>query len=173
MYLGLRTGLGGCLADSCLLAATLNSLLFTLTPAAIQTCTSTPCAWSHSASKPLLEQDREDDSDQQDSSHDPEDGSQGTSKANGVSYDPKVHKSMNAVTLESDHDFPMTAGLKRVLDSPAMATACCIFLCFILKTVQQVCRRVHFYNGLGLDCALSALSGAESLLAEDAGQLLD
>ena len=28
--------------------------------------------------------------------------------------------------------------LKHLWSSPAMATACCIFLCFILKVVQQV-----------------------------------
>lgn len=63
---------------------------------------------------------------------------QASSKANGLKHDSLAHRSLNAVTLESDHDFPITEGLRRWLDSPAMATSCCIFLCFILKCVQQV-----------------------------------
>ena len=34
--------------------------------------------------------------------------------------------------------------LKHLWSSPAMATACCIFLCFILKVVQQVRRLFTF-----------------------------
>ena len=46
--------------------------------------------------------------------------------------------SLDAACLESDHDFPTDSGLTKFLHSPAMATSWCIYLCFILKSVQQV-----------------------------------
>ena len=41
---------------------------------------------------------------------------------------------------EEDADDGLGARLRQLWSSPAMATACCIFLCFILKVVQQVRR---------------------------------
>ena len=39
---------------------------------------------------------------------------------------------------ESSDPAPPQSRLQRLLDSPVLATACCVFLCFILKVVQQV-----------------------------------
>ena len=39
---------------------------------------------------------------------------------------------------ESSHPAPEKSSLQRLIDSPVLATACCVFLCFILKVVQQV-----------------------------------
>ena len=88
-----------------------------------------------SLGKPLLGES-EAGGQEQDSDDDVENGQPTTSKANGPALD--HNDSLNAVRLESDHDFPIATGLWRFLDSPGLATACCIFLCFILKTVQQV-----------------------------------
>ena len=45
-------------------------------------------------------------------------------------------------TLSSDDESPAPtapqSSFRRLLDSPTLATACCVFLCFILKVVQQV-----------------------------------
>lgn len=38
----------------------------------------------------------------------------------------------------SQHPPPQKSALQRLLDSPTLATSCCVFLCFILKVVQQV-----------------------------------
>ena len=58
---------------------------------------------------------------------------------------------------EEGADDSFGARLAHLWSSPAMATACCIFLCFILKVVQQV----------GSFCLLlssSAASGVQGLL---------
>ena len=39
---------------------------------------------------------------------------------------------------EGHHAPAQPSALQRLLDSPTLATSCCVFLCFILKVVQQV-----------------------------------
>ena len=83
---------------------------------------------------------------------------------------------MSSSAMSSDdesHPPPPKSAFQRLLDSPTLATACCVFLCFILKVVQQVrlvCRSQHLHASSSLQVSLAAgqevCLAAESLAAD-------
>lgn len=103
-------------------------------------CDSQQTAYWHTCSlrKPLLHGQHEDD--QNGEAPDLERGEHHEDKTDEKGLDKVMHSDLHNVRLDSDHDFPTHDGWKKFLDSPAFATSCCIFLCFILKTCQQVCQ---------------------------------